>query len=105
MSRLNHMSTAELTLILGRAEDATADLGFVRSEMYRHAKALASGKPVCEQREMARLLFEWTRQIDNALGVLRQDVGRPIASTLGLPWPPPAPRPPTLPRGAKPERG
>jgi hypothetical protein len=82
------VSTVELAHILSRTEDAHADVSFVRQEMTRHAEALASGKVVCEPQEMARALVEWTRRIDAALRVLRQDVGHTIADAIGVPGPP-----------------
>jgi hypothetical protein len=37
---------------------------------------------------MARTLIEWTQRIDAALQVLREEVGRPIAETIGVAGPP-----------------
>jgi hypothetical protein len=80
--------TVELAHILSRTEDAHADDWFVGQEMMGHAEAPASGKLLCEPAEMARALVGWTRRIDAALGVLRQEVGRTIADAIGVPGPP-----------------
>ena len=82
------MTIAELTGVLRRAEDASAELGFTRSDMMRYAEALRSGKMVCEPPEMAEALTGWIRKIDAASKILRREVGSPLALALGVPQPP-----------------